>query len=407
MDDVKTFETNFNNNYINEIRNLIKNGPLSGCRIRIMPGARIGGGLFKGFSIHMSDQIVPCLAGRDIGCGILTAELGNRKIDFNKLDRVVCKKFFGRKNHSVFDPTHLEAVNRLRGLKGIKYTSNINKYIGKLYYGDHFVELDEDEYGNKYLIIHTGSGNIGNMVSRHYLRIAEQSAERDIEIPGTYSNIRCKRKERVTAQKKYNLLSNTNEISQNSTNKEPYNLFCLNEDYRSVYINDISICQWYAAFNREVIIRGILSEYFGCQSSSDKINSILKQSFDTIHSYIDFNSNIIRNGAVSAKKGQRVLIPVSATEGCIIATGRGNYDWNESAPHGAGRIIGRSESIKSNISTASGQVIMGIYTKQMLKPGTSQPHFMYKGIEGIANKISDTVQINKMIKPIYIFRAQY
>lgn len=384
-----------------------------------MPDVHAGIGCVIGFTGDLGDKVIPNVVGVDIGCGMLCVELGKVDIDLEKLDKVIRGNVPSGRNVRdnlivPFDLTRLFCYDKLKDIDWIKNS------IGTLGGGNHFIEIDVDDEGNKYLVIHTGSRNLGNQVAKIYQDMAIKNCSYDeemrIEKRDMIDKLKSEGREREI-QENLNIITK----KYKDITKLPRDLCYLDGNLREDYLHDMKICQEFATKNRYMIAYIILKEMFpnpnyiepGTEDydvfySSDVYNPIGLDKivmFETIHNYISFDDNIIRKGAISAKKGKRVLIPMNMRDGCIIGIGKGNDDWNQSAPHGAGRIMSRMEA-KKNIDMKDFKDSMnGVYTTSVNEQTIDESPFAYKPMDEIIKNIGDTVDIERIIKPIYNFKA--
>ena len=260
------------------------------------------------------------------------------------------------------------------------------------------MEIDKDDEDNKYLVIHTGSRNLGKQVAEYYQELAielcsgkEEMYNKKEKIIKTYK----------AQGKKSEIQKALKQLEKEYANKKPSlpkDLCYLEGKYREQYLHDMKICQEYARINRETIGVIILIHLIGKKDLSIDY-------FHTIHNYISFEDNIVRKGAISAKKGEKVLIPINMRDGSIIAVGKGNEDWNNSAPHGAGRLMSRGKAKETFNLEEFKESMKGIYTTSVKQSTIDEAPFVYKPMEEIINNIQDTVEIQKIIKPIYNFKA--
>lgn len=345
---------------LNQIEEIKKHPMFKNETIRIMPDVHAGYGCVIGFtSTNSSRIIIPNLIGVDIGCGMLTINMGNIDINLQKLDKFICDNVPNGFNINDSINFNINSSFRTDVSMVCKNINDIDKYeyhlksIGTLGGGNHFIEISIDKNNNKYLIIHSGSRNLGHKIASYYQNIA---------------NEKC-----------------------NYPNKDLR--YLENEDAKN-YIKDMKTAQKFATLNRQLIANKIL-EFLDIKDY---------KSFETIHNYIDKN-NIIRKGAISAKKNEIVLIPINMRDGSILASGKGNKDYNYSAPHGAGRLMSRTKA-KHNINLDEFQKQMdNIYTSSVCKATLDEAPDAYKPIDGIINNISDTVEVIDILKPIYNFKA--
>lgn len=399
MKDLKIFTENIEEEAIKQINLLLEQEPFRNCKVRIMPDVHAGKGCVIGFTADLGDKVIPNIVGVDIGCGMLCVELGNIEIDLEKLDKVINQYIpVGRniREHKLMD---FEAINQLYCLRELKETKKFNRAIGTLGGGNHFIEIDIDEDNNKYLVIHTGSRNLGKQVADYYQNLAvqlcsgkEEMFKRKEEIIKTY-----KEQERKSEIQKA-LKQLETEYKQNKP-ELPNELCYLTGKYREMYLHDMKICQEYATENRNKIAQQILSKL-------TDTGIIVFPYFHTIHNYISFEDNIVRKGAISAKKGEKVLIPINMRDGSIIAVGKGNTDWNNSAPHGAGRLMSRKKAKEMFKLQEFKESMKDIYSTSVIEDTIDEAPFCYKPMKEIIDNIQDTVEIQKIIKPIYNFKAK-
>lgn len=393
--DLKIFANNIEPSALNQIYTLVKQPAFSNCKVRIMPDVHAGAGCVIGFTADLGDKVIPNIVGVDIGCGMLTVEVGKIDVNFDELDKVIREKIPSGRNVHNNRVVRFDKLQDLYCYRELKDTKRLERSIGTLGGGNHFIEVDIDEDDNKYLIIHSGSRNLGKQVAEYYQKLA-------IEIMRGKDTL-LKMQEKIIAD--YKAQGRKREIEKaikelhrrfhpNPLNI-PKELCYLTGKYREQYLHDMEICQQFAARNRREIAKVILSAM--------NWNDI--RSFETIHNYIEFSSNMVRKGAISAKENEKLLIPINMRDGCIIGIGKGNDDWNQSAPHGAGRIMSRSKA-KETISLDDFQQSMeGIYTTSVSISTLDESPMVYKSLDEILENIKDTIDIIKIIKPIYNFKA--
>ena len=288
----------------------------------------------------------------------------------------------------------------------MKETNKFNRAIGTLGGGNHFIELNVDDEDNKYLVIHTGSRNMGKQVAEYYQNLA-------IELCSGKEEMFKKKEETIRTYKeqgrKQEIQKALRELEKQYKEKQPdlpKELCYLEGKYRNMYLHDMQICQEYASLNRLQIAKEIIINYFNMTYIPDMYPPIMQKSFETIHNYINFEDNIVRKGAIRAKKGERVIIPINMRDGSIIAVGKGNNDWNNSAPHGAGRIMSRMKAKETFNLDEFKKSMEGIYTTSVVEETIDEAPFVYKPMQEIIDNIKDTVEIEKIIKPIYNFKAK-
>lgn len=399
MNNLKIFTKNIEKEAIKQIELLLKQEPFRNCKVRIMPDVHAGKGCVIGFTADLGDKVIPNIVGVDIGCGMLCVELGNIELDLERLDKVINECIPAGRNirkHKLLD---FEPINELYCLRELKETKKFNRAIGTLGGGNHFIEIDIDEDNNKYLVIHTGSRNLGKQVADYYQNLAiqlcsgkEEMFKRKKEVIKTY-------KEQGRKEEIQKALKELEKEYQNNKPKLPNELCYLESKYREMYLHDMKICQEYATENRNKIAQQILSKLIDT-------GIIVFPYFHTIHNYISFEDNIVRKGAISAKKGEKVLIPINMRDGSIIAVGKGNTDWNNSAPHGAGRLMSRKKAKETFNLEEFKDSMKDIYSTSVVEETIDEAPFCYKPMQEIINNIQDTVEIQKIIKPIYNFKAK-
>ncbi len=362
-----------------------------GSKIRIMPDVHAGKGCTIGTTITVTDKAVPNIVGVDIGCGMYSVNIGRGEIDFARFDEAAhyvpsgFNVWEGRQEH--FDLTCLKCFRELRDSR------RIERSLGTLGGGNHFIEIDRAEDGTNWLVIHTGSRNLGHQVATYYQNLAidldkgkDEYLRQRAELIVTYK-AEGRRKEIQSALKAMKWEARKNTM--------PEDLCYLSAGYLDDYIYDVKICQEFARRNREKIAEVLLS----------RTGLSAYDAFHTTHNYIDTDSMILRKGAISAKSGERVLIPINMRDGSILAIGRGNPEWNYSAPHGAGRVMSR-RSAKESLSIAEYQEAMkGIYTTSVSENTIDEAPMAYKPLEAIIDVIAETVDVVSVMKPVYNFKA--
>ncbi len=337
------------------------------CRIRVMPDVHPGKVGTIGLTMTIGDKIMPNLIGIDIGCGITLVQIKAKKIEYQKLDTVIrdCipSGFSIRtKAHRFandFDFSELKCANHIRIDKAILS-------LGSLGSGNHFIEADKDDEGNLFIVIHSGSRHLGKEVTEYYLNEGQK-------------------------------------ILKEKFLTVPYEITFLEGQLMDDYLHDLQIVQQFASLNREIILDEIVKGMkLKITDSYECIHNYVDASDDTIHT---FGSAMLRKGAISAKKNENMIIPINMRDGIILGTGLGNTDWNCSAPHGSGRIMKR-EDVKNHFTVSSFKSEMkGIYSSCISKDTLDEAPFAYRAIDEIADVIGDTVTIDKIIRPVYNFKA--
>ena len=378
---------------IEQIRRMCDYGLTEGSQIRIMPDVHTGKGCTIGTTMTVTDKVCPNIVGVDIGCGMYTVKLEDLHLDFEKIDEVC---------HYI--PSGLDTwggrierfdLTGLRCYRALKKTKRLERSLGTLGGGNHFIEIDKDTDGTCYLIIHSGSRNLGKQVAQIYQQLAidlhsgkEDYFIRREEIIRTYKAA-GRRKEIQTA------LGNLESEYDAKIPDVPADLCWLYGKFLEDYFHDIEICQKFACRNREKIAEIIL-ERTGMRSVD---------TFHTIHNYIDTQKMILRKGAISAYAGEKVLIPINMKDGSIIAIGKGNPEWNYSAPHGAGRVMSRAMAKNTLSLEAYKNSMEGIYTTSVNEGTIDEAPMAYKSLDDIMDAVQDAVDIVTVIRPVYNFKA--
>lgn len=400
MSDLKIFTENIEPEALNQIYTLVKQPAFTDCKVRIMPDVHAGAGCVIGFTADLGDKVIPNIVGVDIGCGMFTVELGNIDIDFEQLDRIIRENVPSGRSVNDGRLVDFERLKDLHCFRELRDTKRLERSIGTLGGGNHFIEVDADKDGMKYLIIHTGSRNLGKQVAEYYQNLA-------IGIMQGKDHLFEMQEKLITdykAQGRKNEIQKAIKELHRKFNPNPLNIpkeLCyLTGKYRENYLHDMEICQHFANINRYAIANSIIGNLFGADIAYWNLPM-----FETVHNYIEHETNMVRKGAISAKTGERLLIPINMRDGCIIGIGKGNEDWNCSAPHGAGRIMSRSKA-KELVSLGEFKESMkGIYTTSVNQSTVDESPMVYKSIEEIVTNIADSVEIEKIIKPIYNFKA--
>ena len=396
MKDLKIFTNNIEQEAIDQINQLLEQDAFKDSKVRIMPDVHAGKGCVIGFTGDLGDKVIPNIVGVDIGCGMLCVELGKVDIDLKKLDKVI--REYVPSGMNVRDLPVVSAYLYLNELYCSSALNNKGKWLerslGTLGGGNHFIEIDADDDGNKYLVIHTGSRNLGKQVADIYQNKAIEYCSYAQEMKDEKNRVIKEYKEQGREKEiQQALVEITNKYAGKT--KLPKDLCYLENDLRKQYLHDMKVCQAFASHNRKYIASVIL----------EQMNIMEKNNFQTIHNYISFEDNIVRKGAISARKGERVLIPMNMRDGCIIGIGKGNDDWNQSAPHGAGRIMSRMKAKEVFNMDEYRESMKDIYTTSVSEDTLDEAPFVYKPMQEIIDCIGDTVEIEKIIKPIYNFKA--
>lgn len=394
----KVFTDNLEDGAKEQIMQLLNQDFLAGSKVRIMPDVHQGIGCVIGFTADMGDKVIPNIVGVDLGCGMLTVELGDIDIDLPTLDKVINDNVPSGKNVHVERRFDFDKLMNLHVFRELRDTKRIIRSIGTLGSGNHFIEVGIDSKENKYLVIHSGSRNLGLQVANIYQRLAIDLCSGKEEYFIKKDKLIKEYKEEGRRKEIKRVLAELEKEYKDNEPKYPKDLCYLTGQYREKYLHDMKICQEYAQLNREMMADIIIRNIFN--KSVEDYNY-----FHTIHNYIDFDDNIIRKGAVSANKGERLLIPINMRDGSILAVGKGNPDWNNSAPHGAGRLMSRIDAKEAYTLQAFKDSMEGIYSTSIREGTLDENPFVYKPMDEIINNISETVEIIDIIKPIYNYKA--
>lgn len=400
MSDLKIFTENIEPEALNQIYTLVKQPAFADCKVRIMPDVHAGAGCVIGFTADLGDKVIPNIVGVDIGCGMLTVELGNIEIDLAQIDTIIRKYVPSGRNVHEGRNVRFEELQQLRCFRELKDTKRLERSIGTLGGGNHFIEIDTDSEGVKYLIIHSGSRNLGKQVAEYYQKLAVEIMSGKDELYAMQEKLIAEYKAQGRKAEIQKAIAELHRKFHPNPLGIPKELCYLTGKYREDYLHDMKICQHFAAINRYEIANAIVGNLFGADIAYWSLPM-----FETIHNYIEFGSNMVRKGAISAKAGEKLLIPINMRDGCIIGVGKGNEDWNCSAPHGAGRIMSRSKA-KELVSLEEFEDSMkGIFTTSVGQSTIDEAPMVYKPMDEIIQNIADTVDILKIVKPIYNFKA--
>lgn len=399
---LKIFTENIEEEAIKQIDELLEQEPFKDCKVRIMPDVHAGKGCVIGFTADLGNKVIPNIVGVDIGCGMLCVELGNINLDLGKLDYIINEYIPAGRNIREQKLMDFKKIKELYCLRELKESKKFDRALGTLGGGNHFIEVDIDDEGNKYLVIHTGSRNLGKQVADYYQNLAIELCSGKEEYFYKKEKLINEYKQQGKKSEIQKALKELKKEYKNNKPNFPKDLCYLEGKYREMYLHDMKICQEYASLNRLLIADEILQKY----SNTPLAWFFAKDGFETIHNYISFADNIVRKGAISAQKGEKVLIPINMRDGSIIAVGKGNEDWNNSAPHGAGRIMSRMKAKETFKLDDFKESMKGIYTTSVVEETIDEAPFAYKTMQEIIDNIQDTVEIQKIIKPIYNFKAK-
>ena len=394
----KVFTDIIDEKAVEQIQTLCNQEFTKDAKIRIMPDAHAGVGCVIGFTANLGELVIPNIVGVDIGCGMLTVDLKDSQIDLEKLDQIIRKYIpSGTSVHSG-RIMRFDKLQELYCYRELKDSKRIERSIGTLGGGNHFIEVDVDENNHSYLVIHTGSRNLGKQVAQYYQNLA-------YDLMAGKDELLFKQEQLISDYKKQGrkdeLQEAIKELRKNFIAKEvqlPKELCYLSGKYREQYLHDMAICQEYATLNRQMIAKIILKQLL--DMSLEEFDY-----FETIHNYIDHDENIMIKGAVSAKLNEKILIPINMRDGSLTCLGKGNEEWNQSAPHGAGRLYSRQKAKELFSLNEFEDQMQGIYSTSINQHTLDECPMAYKSMDDIVNNIGETATIIQVIKPIYNFKA--
>ena len=408
---MKIFTDNIQESAIEQIMELLSIDVFSDKKIRIMPDVHAGAGCVIGFTGDLGDKVIPNIVGVDIGCGMRILKLGKlTDIDFHAFHehirgnvpsgKIVREARFGFKplvgeEMDIYREAK-QLVTELYCYRTLKDSSRINKAIGSLEGGNHFIELDKDDEGNVYLVIHTGSRNLGKQVAEIYqAKAVKHLTEGADEFEETIRRTIEEYKAAGRRSELQEVIKQMRKKQQKAAPSLPADLCYVESEGREQYLHDMRICQRWAVLNRKLISL-LLMRFFPAVE--------VMEEFESVHNYIS-DDNIIRKGSISAAKGERCIIPMNMRDGSLLCTGKGNPDWNCSAPHGAGRVLSRTQAYEKITMEDFEASMQGIYSESVNDFTRDESPMVYKPAEEIIANIGDTVSIDTIIHPIFNFKA--
>ena len=388
--EAKVFTDVVDQDSISQVISLLNQPYMAGSRVRMMPDIHAGSGCTIGTTLTVGDKICPNLVGVDIGCGMETIRIREKRMELQSLDKLIRREIpsgfeIRSKAHRYNDYVDLEALHCAKHVK-LDYARNS---LGTLGGGNHFIEADKDDEGNIYIVIHSGSRHLGVEICKYY-----QNAGYKAMASFSAAEIEQLKQNLIKQGRREQIDDALKELKENRV-YVPKPLAFVEGELMQQYLHDMKIAQEFAAYNRkamaDVIVKGM--------------GVHVQEQFTTVHNYIDLEHGILRKGAVSAQAGEKLLIPINMRDGSLICTGKGNPDWNCSAPHGAGRLMSRSDAKNSFTVNEYKKQMEGIYTTSVGRSTLDECPMAYKRIEDIVDNIEPTVTIDKIITPIYNFKA--
>lgn len=388
--EAKVFTDVVDEESISQVMNLLNQPYTEGSKIRMMPDIHAGAGCTIGTTMTIKDKVCPNLVGVDIGCGMHTIHIKETHFEPQKLDKVIREGIpsgfaIRDKEHRFVDDVDLDELCCAKHID----MNRARKSIGTLGGGNHFIEANKDDDGNIYVVVHSGSRHLGLEIANFYQEagfkaLTTYSAE---EIEAVINELKAQGHEKDIQKTLKNMKSKKSSV--------PKPLAYVEGDLFDQYIHDMEIAQKYAMLNRaammDVIVKGM--------------GFHVLERFTTIHNYIDTENMILRKGSVSAQEGEKLLIPINMRDGSLLCTGKGNEDWNFSAPHGAGRLMSRSAAKQTFTVSQFRKEMEGIFTTSVGQSTLDECPMAYKGIDDIVGNIEPTVTIDAIIKPVYNFKA--
>lgn len=389
----KVFTDVVDNESISQVINLLNQPYIQGSKVRMMPDIHAGAGCTIGTTMTISDKICPNLVGVDIGCGMHVVWIREDHIDLKKLDEVIRREIpsgFSIHSEAVPEADLLDLASHLRCGKHVDI-ERAKRSIGTLGGGNHFIEANMDDEGHIYIVIHSGSRHLGLEVANYYQEEAYKQLTQysKAEIDEVIESLKA-------AGRKSEIQSAIEKLrGERKHTPVPKPLAYVQGSLFDDYLNDMQVVQRFARLNRYCMMRAIINT----------MDLHCEDGFTTIHNYIDVGNMILRKGSVSAQLGERFIIPINMRDGSLLCTGKGNPDWNYSAPHGAGRLMSRSAAKEAFTVDEFAKQMEGIYTTSVGQSTLDECPMAYKGMDDIVNNIGPTAQIDAIIKPIYNFKA--
>lgn len=386
----KVFTDVVDNESISQVINLLNQPYMEGSKVRMMPDIHAGDGCTIGTTMTIQDKICPNLVGVDIGCGMETVHIKETHIELEKLDKVI-REFIPSGFEIHGDPHRFTQKIDLSDLCCVKKvdTDRAYKSIGTLGGGNHFIEANKDDNGNIYIVIHSGSRHLGLEIAKYYQDAAYHAltSYSKEELEAVVAELKAAGRQKE--------IQSTLQQMKAKNSPVPKQLAYVEGELFEQYLHDMKIAQRFADLNRKAMMDTIVK----------KMGFHVEEQFTTIHNYIDMDTRILRKGAVSAQSGERLLIPINMRDGSLLCTGKGNGDWNYSAPHGAGRLMSRAKAKETFTVSEFKKEMDGIYTTSVGRSTLDECPMAYKSINDIVGNIEPTVTIDAIIKPIYNFKA--
>lgn len=415
--DVKIFTNRIETNAMEQIERLLSVPVFSQCKIRIMPDVHAGAGCVIGFTGNLGERVIPNIVGVDIGCGIYVQPFAGRgEIDYHALHAFIQQNIPSGRNirteqYRPLPAKYMKAystckslIKEMRCYRELKDTKRLNQACGSLGGGNHFIELDKDEQGMYYLVVHTGSRNLGKQVAQIYQKLAVKCQSGWADLMEEQNRLIAEYKATGRKDELQEVIRQLHNSFKMYKPTIPPDLSYLEGNYREDYLHDMRLCQYWAEINRRTL-SGLLMDYLREQGHVETPEEDWAElAFESVHNYIG-DDNIIRKGAIDAYAGEKCIIPLNMRDGSLICIGKGNADWNFSAPHGAGRILSRAEAFRCISLEEYRQSMQGIYSECLTEETKDESPMVYKPKEEIIGNIQQTVSVVNVIKPVFNFKA--
>lgn len=415
--DVKIFTDNVEDTALQQIGRLMSIDVFAGCKVRIMPDVHAGAGCVIGFTGDLGERVIPNIVGVDIGCGIVVQPVDVvGEVDWHALNEYILANIPSGRNvregeGCILPQRYMERyaeakslVMQLRCYRDLKDARRLYKGIGTLGGGNHYIEVDRDDAGRTYLMVHTGSRNLGKQVADIYQKRAVKDRSGWDELMEEQQRIIAEYKAAGRRSELQGVIARLHASFKARRPSVPADLCYVEGQSREDYLHDMRLCQRWAQINRRLITDLLLDHLRQCGHVGAGDDGLAAMAFESIHNYIG-DDNIIRKGAISAREGERCVIPLNMRDGALICVGRGNPDWNCSAPHGAGRVMSRAQAYQTISLDDYARSMQGIYSETVTEETKDESPMVYKPMEEIVANVRETVDIVNVIKPVFNYKA--
>ena len=415
--DVKIFTDNVEDTALQQIGRLMSIDVFAGCKVRIMPDVHAGAGCVIGFTGDLGERVIPNIVGVDIGCGIVVQPVDVvGEVDWHALNEYILANIPSGRNvregeGCILPQRYMERyaeakslVMQLRCYRELKDARRLYKGIGTLGGGNHYIEVDRDDAGRTYLMVHTGSRNLGKQVADIYQKRAVKDRSGWDKLMEEQQRIIAEYKAAGRRSELQGVIARLHASFKTRRPSVPADLCYVEGQSREDYLHDMRLCQRWAQINRRLITDLLLDHLRQCGHVGEGDDELAATAFESIHNYIG-DDNIIRKGAISAREGERCVIPLNMRDGALICVGRGNPDWNCSAPHGAGRVMSRAQAYRTISLDDYARSMQGIYSETVTEETKDESPMVYKPMEEIVANVRETVDIVNVIKPVFNYKA--